>query len=710
MKRNTIFILVLVASTVCIFFSCKNESKRHVVSLNGKWEMAKTGGRLPETFVSVTQIPGLVDLAAPSLDTVDTGYQDGWYWHKRTFDLADTSFDIINLKIYKAKYHTKVYINGHFAGENYYCFTPSYYDIKPFLLPAGQPNEILIGVGCKSQLPDTIPDGNDFEKIKYIPGIYDNVEITLSNKPFINNIQCVPDITNEKLRVIAEIETENAQGLKLSYRVSESVSQREIAAKTFSPKLQIENKYVIADFEIDMKDAERWSPESPFLYELTLSTGTDDKSVRFGMRSFRFDPEKQIALLNEEPYYLRGTNVCIFRFFEDPDRGTLPWDSQWPVTLHEKFKDMNWHMARYCIGFPPERWYDICDSIGFMLQDEYPIWWTTNREMAVDARYVAEEYRRWMRERWNHPSVVIWDAQNETLSPQTGLAAKMVRELDLSHRPWENGWSEPIADTDPCEAHPYLFYKYRRTDVEAAEGYKKEFFGKAVRPEGDASFVGEGKFKDTGVYFKNPQLINEYGYIWLNRNGTTTTLTDHIYDVLWDGSNLTPRERLYIYARNLAMLTEYWRVHRKVAGVLHFCGLAYSRPENPRGQTSDHWVNIRNLTFEPEFYKYVKPAFSPVGLMIDAWEKDYPATGKQDIPVYVINDLKTEFKQEVVLTILQNDRIVSTYAKAVTVKGYEVEMVPFEITLPGSPGNYQMKAEITVDGNNVFSLRDIPVK
>ncbi|MDR0845554.1 MAG: hypothetical protein LBN71_10050, partial [Tannerella sp.] len=232
----------------------------------------------------------------------------------------------------------------------------------------------------------------------------------------------------------------------------------------------------------------------------------------------------------------------------------------------------------------------------------------------------------------------------------------------------------------------------------------------AVRPEGDASFVDGGKFKDPGVYYKNPQLINEYAYLWLNRNGSPTRLTDHIYDMLWDGSRLTSGERMYIYARHLAMLTEYWRAHRKVAGVLHFCGLAYSRPEEPRGYTSDNFADIPNLTFEPEFYKYVKPAFSPVGLMVDVWEKDYPAEAKITVPVYVINDLKTGFEQDVVLTIWQKDRMVSTDKKTVSVKGYEVEVISFEITLPGDPGEYQLKAEIKVNDDVVFSLRDIPVR
>jgi hypothetical protein len=464
-----------------------------------------------------------------------------------------------------------------------------------------------------------------------------------------------------------------------------------------------------------MKGAKLWSPESPFLYELTLSTGADDKRVKFGMRSFRFDTEKKVALLNEKPYYMRGTNVCIFRFFEDPDRGVLPWNKQWTVTLHERFKDMHWSVMRYCIGFPPERWYEICDSMGFMLQDEYPLWTgggnLINPNLHVKARHLAEEYRRWMRERWNHPSVVIWDAQNESVIEETGMAIRAVRGLDRSNRPWENGWAPPVDQSDPIESHPYLYNKYNwKGAVEPEQGYKKEFFGEVRRPGNDAQ---DHLPKEVGVKFDNPLLINEYGWIWLNRDGTTTTLTDYVYHHLWDGKNLTAQQRLEIYGRRLAELTEYWRAHREetgLAGVLHFCGLAYSRSEEPRGQTSDHFIDIRNLVFEPHFYKYVKPAFAPVGLMIDIWEKEYAGGSKINVPVYVINDLAQPFNREIQLSFLLDGQTVSTCKKEINAQPYEVLIVPFEVEAPGKAGNYLLKGEYTLNGDNVYSIRDFSVK
>lgn len=55
---------------------------------------------------------------------------------------------------------------------------------------------------------------------------------------------------------------------------------------------------------------------------------------------------------------------------------------------------------------------------------------------------VIAEFSDWIHERANHPSVVIWDAANETANEKAGApllreAVKAVRHLDLSNRPWE---------------------------------------------------------------------------------------------------------------------------------------------------------------------------------------------------------------------------------------------------------------------------------
>ncbi len=117
--------------------------------------------------------------------------------------------------------------------------------------------------------------------------------------------------------------------------------------------------------------------------------------------------------------------------------------------------------------------------------------------------------------------------------------------------------------------------------------------------------------------------------------------------------------RFDIYARNLAILTEYWRASRKCAAVMHFCGLGYSRSDPPRGQTSDHFIDIQNLEFEPHFYEYLKSAFNPVGIMVELWKDHFPTGTVLEVPIHLTNDRDADWKGDLTLTLTVDDSIVS---------------------------------------------------
>ena len=44
------------------------------------------------------------------------------------------------------------------------------------------------------------------------------------------------------------------------------------------------------------------------------------------MREFRFDTPTKRAYLNGKIYFMRGSNVTLHRFFDDPQCRSLPWD------------------------------------------------------------------------------------------------------------------------------------------------------------------------------------------------------------------------------------------------------------------------------------------------------------------------------------------------------------------------------------------------
>ncbi|MDD4426768.1 MAG: glycoside hydrolase family 2 TIM barrel-domain containing protein [Mariniphaga sp.] len=698
-------IKLLIFPVLLAFFSCQqHETFRNLIRLDGEWEITKTNSYtyVPSAFTSQVPVPGLVDLANPALDTT-RDYEQGVYWYKTRFTVDQNYPEVVRLKVGKSKYHSKVIINDKLVGDQYYNFTAACFDIKNFLNAPGEENEIIIGVGTVKELPDTIVWGHDFEKLTYIPGIYDHVDIILSGYPYIQNIQTVPMIQEEKVRIVADLDLgEQTEAIRLSYEICELGTGKKIAS----------GESTTNDFSVQIPNCQLWSPENPFLYELTLSTGSDHQVVRFGMRSFSFDVETGRAMLNGKPYFMRGTNVTIGRFFEDPDRSLLPWNKDWVTQVHKRFKEMNWNSIRYCIGLPPDIWYDIADSLGFLIQNEYPVW--TGGHEGFDQIYpgvtterLANEYRTWMREHWNHPCVVIWDAQNESVSKTIGEAINQVRDLDLSNRPWENGWSAPQSDSDPIESHPYLFGRYRRGGEPSSKGPMADFFTDHIQvPLNDPH--GWDPPRDNDRY-PNPIIINEYAWLWLNRDGSPTTLTDHVYEVAF-GENLTVDQRRYAYTRHLGMLTEYWRANRMCAGVLHFCGLGYSRPEEPRGQTSDNFIDIKNLTYDPLFVKYVKPAFNPVGIMIDFWHKTFQPNVHTGIEVYVINDLENIWNGQLKLSLYHNNEEVKTLIKNVTLPAWDRSVETFMLKMPQEKGEYSMEAEIEYNGEPVKSIREFVIE
>jgi beta-galactosidase len=691
------FLMILLSA---FFWNCSSHIEPvRQISLNGTWEIEKTDtlAQLPSAFESIVPVPGLVDMAVPALDT-SRSYGQGTYWYKTGFTIAGAYPDRVQLKIGKVKYHARIYLNQRLVGEQLYCFTPGTFNIREFLNPPGEVNELLIGVGCVNQLPDTVMWGWDFEKTTYIPGIYDNVELILGGIPFIENIQVAPLIGEEQVRIVARIDNDGeSTPIRISYVIKELASGRVVA----------KGRTEQTDFEVPMPGCRLWTPETPFLYQLVLSTGADEKTVRFGMRSFAFDPETGRAMLNGKPYFMRGTNVCIYRFFEDPDRNGLPWEEQWAIKLHNRFREMNWNSIRYCIGFPPERWYEIADSLGFLIQDEYPVWTSYNQEKIyphITAEHLANGYRAWMTERWNHPCVAIWDAQNESVTPIIGEAIGLVRGLDLSDRPWENGWSAPQSVDDPVESHPYLFTRYF-SEKPSEKGALYDLLSIVRIPDNDANQHDPAK---DGQRYPNPPLINEYGWLWLNRDGSTTTLTDQIYEVAF-GPDLTREQRIYIYTRYLGMLTEYWRAQRNCAGVLHFCGLGYSRPQEPRGQTSDNFIDIENLEFEPSFVKYVKSAFSPVGIMINFWENSAQAGERKEIEIVAINDLESGWEGVLRLAVRNGEKEISAREARLNLEAYGRVTHLFEIEFPPEAGDYQLVAEIEVGGEPVKSIREFSI-
>jgi beta-galactosidase len=703
MKTEVRLFLILVILAAA-FFQCSDIAVagplRNVVSLDGTWQIAEGNmTNIPAAFDRNVPVPGLVDMAQPPfVEAGPRGADRGSisqkdprrdaFWYRRTFTVDGPIPAVAKLKIGKAMFGTRVFLNGKLLGDHAPCFTPGYFDAKE-ALKIGR-NELIVRVGAdRDAVSRAYPDGFDFEKERYIPGIFDSVTLTFSGTPNIQNVQVAPDLTNRQARVRAWLNGGRAGQVFLEIREAKSgkVAGRVTAHMDAMPEQAL-------DVAVPIAQCHLWSPEDPFLYELVMRTSGDEFTTRFGMREFRFDPATGRAMLNGRPYFMRGSNFTLYRFFEDSECGNLPWNEKWVRRLHQRVKDMHWNCLRYCIGFPPEPWYDIADEEGILIDDEFPIWFGGSQKRwpsDLKSEELATEYKEWMRERWNHPCVVVWDGNNETINQETGPAIQQVRALDLSNRPWDNSYNYPQEPGDMFESHPYHFGgpgNFKLADLATA----------AQIPQGNVSH-NDGK---------HAVVINEYGWLWLNRDGTPTTLTEQLYQNL-SGTNSTTAQRFHIQATYLAAETEFWRAHRNAAAVMHFTTLGYARPD---GQTSDHWIKggVAKLQWEPEFHKYVRDAFAPVGMMIDFWNNTPSAGTRSRVPVMLINDLYESWNGPVTLRVKRGDKVLVETKQDARIEPLGTTNVVFDIVWPEQTGPCVLEAELRgADGKPVHSVRDLEV-
>jgi hypothetical protein len=293
---------------------------------------------------------------------------------------------------------------------------------------------------------------------------------------------------------------------------------------------------------------------------------------------------------------------------------------------------------------------------------------------------MIQEYKEWMRDNWNHPSVAIWDANNETWDPAFGeKIIPAVRGLDLSNRPWENSYNPPEGPDDPVEDHPYEFQPM-------ADG-GATFSMTALENPGGLT---------PGTHSGHALILNEYGWLWLNRDGTPTELTKNLYPALL-GKDATAQQRLALNAYLLAGITEYWRAYRNYAGVLHF---VYLTSSDPVVFTSDHFQDIQKLELHSEFRDYMSNAFAPVGVYLNFWQPTTESGTLRSLPIMLVNDKYREVEGTLTLMLekSQGEQVAAQTAKF-TIAPLGQETIYDDFKFPQTTGEFLLRAVIQYSEN-----------
>jgi hypothetical protein len=725
--KQVIFLLLVFYSLLA---NAANDVSRTTISLNGTWQFDQTPfGFPPMHFTRTIPVPGLVHLATPKIDDYDKffkradkveakdqhnlyniDYTPRYSWYLKYVNIPkelEGKEAVITIK--KSQYVTQVYVNGMDMGTSMACYTPVEFPITK-ALKFGAENEILIKVGDRVWLPSEAAGGTDKEKEHYLPGIWDDVMLSFTGNFRVNRLLVLPSVANKKVTVKAQIRNfKSAQifygdamsdSVTLEFSITEKLTGKVVATKA-AKILSKRDNLTEVQLEIPIQNFTNWTPDKPFLYHATATLKTDkgisDETIKqFGMRDFT--RKGKFFYLNGEKIILRGTNVTLQRFFEDPDCGNLVWDKEWVKKLLVEYpKKLDWNMMRICVGIAPDFWYDIADENGLMFQNEWLYWQNHGWD-----EQIRKEYTDWVWSDGNHPSIAIWDAINENWDNFIGnILIPDLKKLDPT-RVWDAGYmsGDQMTLDEMDEPHPY----------QGVVNWIQPGANRDIYPLGNLDF-NPGIMQEMNNA-SSAQLVNEYGWIWLWRNGSPSKLTVEVYEH-YLGKNSTPEQNRELQAYWMQLETEWLRSNPNIAGVLAFCYLA-----NNYGYTGD-WFdgNIKDLKPTPTL-DWFQHAFAPAATFINLTDERYVRMTKAHEPgsnlifnLAGINNLNQPSNGKVKLSLFDSKgKVVSHQNFPVKLESFVRTDIPVSVVLPKDAGGYLLVAEFTPEkGSPAFSRRFLKV-
>ena len=404
----------------------------------------------------------------------------------------------------------EVFVNGRPIVRHEGGYLPFYGDVTKALLPG----ENQLTVCVMDGLDHDYPYGKQKKKrggMWYTPvtGIWQTVWLEAVPETFITGLQITPDLQGITLRVDSK-----AAHCDAVVRLEGD----EIARISFA------NTGEARRIDIPEEHIRHWTPDSPQLYELTVSAGQDRVESYFALRTVEIKADLhgvQRLCLNGQPIFLNG--VLDQGYFTDGHY--LPGDTQEYARDIQRMKALGFNMLRKHIKVEPEAFYEACDRLGmlvvqdmvnngsynFLLDTALPTIGLLRRpDLPVSARR-KEIFETCARETiahlHDHPCIIGYTIFNEGWGQfDADRLYRTFKALDPT-RFWDtaSGWFIPQeTDVDSC----HVYFRNKKLKPGKRPMFLSECGGYARRIEG---------------HLWNPS--HEYGY---GKTDTEQQLTDTI--------------------------------------------------------------------------------------------------------------------------------------------------------------------------------------
>lgn len=309
-----------------------------------------------------------------------------------------------------------VWLNGHFIGYAEDSFTPSEFDLTPYIQDEG--NVLAVEV-FKHSTASWIEAQDMFR----FSGIFRSVNLLAQPLVHVEDLNIRPIVTDNYQDGIFNVD------LQLHGEKTGNVNVRVI--DNDGNTLVNETRPVDSTVKVQdqfLENIHLWDNHDPYLYQLLIEIRDDEGNLvelvpyRFGFRRIEINKD-HVVLLNGQRLILNGVN----RHEWDARRGRAITMDDMTSDIHT-FKENNINAVRTC-HYPDQiPWYYLCDDNGIYMMAEnnleshatwqkmgaiepsynvpgsVPQW----RDVVVDrARTNYETFK-------NHPSILFWSLGNES--------------------------------------------------------------------------------------------------------------------------------------------------------------------------------------------------------------------------------------------------------------------------------------------------------
>lgn len=433
------------------------------LQFNDGWICYRTGER--EQAFEVT-LPHDAMLLDERKENCPSGVTNGWYdakdyTYEKTFTLpAEAKGQKVFLEFEGVYRKATVYLNEEKVAYHSYGYTGFYVDATSRLNMDGE-NTLRVEVINSDQPNCRWYSGT---------GIYRPVWMYIAPKKHIKVDRIkITTLDYEKRKIRAAVETTAQDRILVEILDGDRVLACEDG-------LTDENKKYQA--ELELPEAQLWSPENPKLYTCKVTFGTDVQEVTFGIRTVECTPEKGFCI-NGERVILNG--ACIHH--DNGILGACAYDFAEERKIRI-LKDAGYNAIRSAHNPCSKALLDACDRLGMLVMDEYIDGWYIHKTKYDYATEIEKNYKKDLRDLvdkdYNHPSVIMYSTGNEVSETAqkkgiafTGALTKRLHELD-STRPVSCGVNIFF---NFLSSMGFGVYSDKKADQAAADAEKKKAVG-----------------------------------------------------------------------------------------------------------------------------------------------------------------------------------------------------------------------------------------